>query len=148
MRKLSIALIIFVVFLIVDAFVAVRMHPEARTLREAVKKSEGELAAQVLVRSMKMRINLPQQVDDTTRLINIEAKGSTVTYSLSIAADKPQFTQAMQQISDHMRDTGCRREDYRKLLGLGLTIVLDIRSDEGAKGEPITFTPDECGLDK
>jgi len=148
MRKLKITLAIMVLFLAVDAGVLWLVKPEAFSSPAAMRQVEAELLAQVLVRVMNFRIALPQQVDNTARLDSIHAEGSRVIYNLSLTASGDNFNRIAAALGDHLRKTGCDRADYQKMLSYGLTVELNLHSQDGIAAAPIDITPQMCGLDK
>ena len=148
MRKLFIILLVMVCFFGLDVIAAHYIVPDAKTPREAVQKASVDLLAQVLARMMTWRMKLPQKVDDTTTLDAIRAERSMMIYSMSTTADGEEFDRMMSEIHDHMNETSCAREDYRKMLAYGLSIAISFLSPSGKQAVPVVITPQMCGAQR
>lgn len=145
MRKLIIILLFAGIFAAADLIIAHIMEPDARTPREAVQRAATDLLAQILVHEMKLRMNLPQKVDDTTQLVDIRAERNMVTYRMTTTADGREFDSMMAEIHTHLGETACTREDYHKMLSYGLAIAIGYRSPSGQESIPVMITPQMCG---
>ncbi|MGE3624202.1 MAG: hypothetical protein AB7H77_10090 [Bdellovibrionales bacterium] len=144
MRKLLLIPAALAVFLAIDVLIASWLHPEARSPQEAVKIAGVDLVAKILAKTMKLRMKLPQPIDDITQLEDIAADRGTVIYTLSLKADRVQFDAIMREIMKNLRETVCAREDYRKMFAYGLSISLNFHSVDGVQAPPMIFTPQSC----
>jgi hypothetical protein len=148
MRTFTYVMGIFILFLAVDLVIAWQRHPEAVSTREAVKETAVDALAQILAQSMKLRLKLPQKVDDMTTLENISADQGTVIYGLRVNADNNDFVNVVNDVATNLSENGCNRPDYRKLLHYGLSVAISLYSQSGEQAEPLFVTPHGCGLDK
>lgn len=145
MRKLFVGLIVIVLFLGVDVLIARALKPHAPSTKEAVRQVGVDIIARSLAEGMKIKLHLPQRVDDITTLEDVTSQGDRVVYTLTFNADAAQFNQIAADIAGNVRANGCDRPDYRKLFDFGLTVVLDLRGPNDLRA-PVVITPKDCGL--
>ena len=145
MRKLIVAVGVSLLFLATEVLVARLMEPDAPTTAGAVREAGVEVLAHAVVQGMKFRIEFPQKIDDTTYLENIRAEHNEIVYQLSTNKYGEEFDRMMATLHDNAQESGCSRDDYRKLLAYGLAIIIDYRAANGKMATPIVITPQMCG---
>jgi hypothetical protein len=103
--------------------------------------------ALIAAKIMQYRIEMPYEMSSELVLEDIKSYQNRLVYVVAARAQSSQnFIAVTETIRNDMLAGGCKREDYRALMKLGLAIEMDIHSSNGWGTDPLLLTPKDCKL--
>jgi hypothetical protein len=113
---------------------------------QALRKVGTPRLADMLALAMRMRLDLPVQVNDNVSLYDLRSKENIVIYKMAINVSAYRdFVAVAEGIRGDLLKNACDRDNYKKLLKYGLGIEVDLSAANGWDAEPVVITPQSCG---
>lgn len=102
--------------------------------------------AKPVVAGIKEKLKLPQVVDGSTRLDDVQAGEGKIMYFMTILKPREQALDRAAYMNYFLLNYGCKSDEYLKLLQARFTVEIHYRDLDGKPAQTVVLKPETCGL--